>query len=155
MNKHTESGFCPPFHSFSFFSFGFIPNLFLRITELANEGNQYGKNKGDLKGKEFGQARAAEAKSKLQEKEKSLENKEELISQSNKRLAAAKERLEKAKAEGTLTEEQIKEKEAIIDKVEGRTKRLKESLEEANKKKSLMKCMMTINFLGGNYHKRI
>lgn len=37
------------------------------------EGNAYGKNKGELEGKEFGQARAAAAKAKTEEKVKSTE----------------------------------------------------------------------------------
>jgi hypothetical protein len=41
-------------------------------TNQSNNGNAYGKNKGDLKGKEFGQERARQAHLKNEEKKEQI-----------------------------------------------------------------------------------
>ena len=66
-------------------------------------GNAYGRNKGGLEGRDFGQARAEEARMKNQEKkselDKRVEDGEQKTVQARERIRVAREDLEKEKAD--------------------------------------------------------
>lgn len=105
--------------------------------EHPGQGHAYGKNKGELTGREFGQARAAAAKAKHEEtkpvnkeevqiviRETSVRNKV-LLSETERKLQEAIEILEKRRKEGTIkpleyeqklkTIEDLKKKRATIE----------------------------------------
>ena len=62
-------------------------------SDKQNNGNAYGKNKGDMSGKEFGQNRAAEAKSKEKVKDEAEEN----LSEAEEKVKEGKEKVKVAK----------------------------------------------------------
>jgi len=81
-----------------------------------------------VKATELGRAKRDGAKAKLAEKEKDLEDKEELVRRGRARIASAKERLAAAIANGDLTEDQIKEKQGRIDRAEAGIDKLEGSI---------------------------
>ena len=85
------------------------------IKDNEGKGHAYGKNKGNLSGRDFGQQRAAEAKSKVKIKK-------EEVSLENKRLDDLKKKLEQYKSANTkISPEkatQISKAEAAINKAE-------------------------------------
>ena len=92
------------------------------------QGNAYGKDKAELKGRDFGLARADAAKAKLVKKEADLAKKEELVKNGRARIANAKKRLAVAIAGGKLTEDQIAQKQAAIDRAESGINKLEASI---------------------------
>jgi len=84
------------------------------------------------------------AKAKLDQKEKDLEGKSDLVKRGRARIASAKERLAAAIASGDLTEDQIAEKQGKIDRAEAGINKLEASINEgkaayAKQKASLLK----------------
>ena len=100
--------------------------------EKSNKGNAYGKNKGDLEGKEFGQDRALAAKSKNIEKKKelrrSLSDASSKINDANVRIKKARAGLERSYKDGEISEKEYKEKTDRIEKAEKRIKDLEEKI---------------------------
>jgi len=90
--------------------------------EKDNEGHAYGRNKGDLEGKEFGQARAEQAKMEQHKKEFELGNSvmegEAKVKESREKINAAREKLEADRKAKKISESQYKEKKEKIDKAE-------------------------------------
>ena len=90
--------------------------------EKDNEGNAYGRKKGDLEGKEFGQARAEQAKMEQHKKEFELGNSvmegEAKVKESREKINAAREKLEADRKAKKISESQYKEKKEKIDKAE-------------------------------------
>jgi flagellar biosynthesis/type III secretory pathway protein FliH len=84
--------------------------------EKGNNGNAYGKNKGELEGKEFGQARAAEAKEKVQTIYYEIQEENSRIKNSAIRIKQAEERLELAVRNGELSESAAAAKRTKIEK---------------------------------------
>ena len=81
-----------------------------KIKENKGKGNAYGKNKDGLVGREFGLARAADAKAKAKQYEESFEKNDEVIRRGKSKIQEAIERVKKAKEDKSLTEEEIKSK---------------------------------------------
>ena len=97
----------------------------------SSDANDYDEKEGKgevLKGKEFGIAKANDARAKVEKKEKDLANKELLVRNGRARIAAAKERLATAIAEGKLTEDQIARKQQAIDRAEAGIDKLEASI---------------------------
>lgn len=93
------------------------------------QGNAYGKNKGDMTGREFGQARAAAAK-KLKGSIDSLDQKidsaEVVAEKAEKEIERAEEKLE----EEELDEEEKREKRQRIEKARQQLFELKEMIKK-------------------------
>ncbi|MBN2274837.1 MAG: hypothetical protein JXK95_10925 [Bacteroidales bacterium] len=90
--------------------------------EKEKEGHAYGKNKGDLKGREYGQSRAEQARMEQHKKETELEHSvsegEAKVKEGREKVRVAREKLEKDKKEQKLSETEYKEKKEKIDKAE-------------------------------------
>ncbi|MBP6977881.1 MAG: hypothetical protein PHD61_03655 [Bacteroidales bacterium] len=93
-----------------------------RVEKNEPQGNAYGKNKGDLQGKEFGQQRADQAKLNREVKGKELDDKivqgEAKVKEARDRIERAKEQLERDKKEGKITEQVYQERKEKISKAE-------------------------------------
>ncbi|MRR19819.1 hypothetical protein EG827_06460 [bacterium] len=86
------------------------------------QGHAYGRNKGGLTGREFGQARAEEARMQQQLKEAELDDQlakgEEKVAQSRERIRVAREELEKEKTGRRISDKDYQMKKEKIDKAE-------------------------------------
>jgi chromosome segregation ATPase len=99
-----------------------------KMKNKSNNGNAYGKNKKGLEGREFGQARAAEAKDKIEKHERKISESEVTITNGRTRLAAAMERIQKAKEAKEITEEEYVLRIEKVTKVEKLLVEAEESL---------------------------
>jgi colicin import membrane protein len=90
--------------------------------EKEKQGHAYGKNKGELEGKEFGQSRAEQAKMQQNIKEQELGTSvaegEAKVIEAREKINAAKEKLEKDKKAKKISDAEYKEKKEKIDKAE-------------------------------------
>ena len=84
--------------------------------EKGNNGNAYGKNKGDLEGRDFGQARSAEAKEKIQATYIEIKEENNRIEKSAILIKQASERLQLAIDKNEISESEANTKRAKIDK---------------------------------------
>jgi len=86
------------------------------------QGNAYGRNKGGLQGRDFGQARAEQARMQQQAREAELDthlaNGEERVARSRERIRVAREELEKEKAGRRISERDYQLKKEKIDNAE-------------------------------------
>lgn len=112
------------------------------------QGNAYGKEKGDMSGREFGQARAAAAK-KLQEEISALDQKvdegEEVVKRARNDIQQAEENLENADADSTVinrrqehiekAKEQLSELEQMLENQKVKLSKARERFEELTGKK--------------------
>lgn len=100
-----------------------------------NKGNAYGKDKGGMSGKEFGQNRAAEARSKNQsqkaETKRTADEGEVRVREARERIKKAKEKLEKDKKEKRVNDKQYEE----------RRKKIEEAEQEANELEGKIKIV--------------
>jgi colicin import membrane protein len=82
-------------------------------------GKAYGKNKGDLSGRDFGKIRSTEAKSKLKAKLDEMDTEiaasEKTAEENRKKVADAEAKVEKDKTEKKITEKVYKEKTVILE----------------------------------------
>lgn len=87
-----------------------------------NKGNAYGKNKGDLSGKEFGQARAAAAKEKNKTKKAvaktTIQKADDVVVKAKDKVAATKKQLEEDLASKKISAEEYADKKVKIEAVE-------------------------------------
>lgn len=95
----------------------------------SNQGNAYGKNKGDLSGREFGQQRAAEARAKHQaqrpttneEAAKRIETtvlrNDVLLNETERKIQLAKQRMEELRKAGTLPAQEFEEKVKALEEL--------------------------------------
>ncbi|GAA4300395.1 hypothetical protein [Nibribacter koreensis] len=87
-----------------------------------NQGNAYGKNKGDLSGREFGQQRAAQARLTGEQRRERLDNSVEQgdkkVREARTKIAQAREALERDRSGKKLTDAQYNEKKARIERAE-------------------------------------
>ena len=97
----------------------------------ANNGKAYGKNKGELEGKEFGQERAAMSKKKLYEAYNDTRAAEATIEESSVKIKMARERLEANKS--TMSADELASKEAKITAAEKELKDARQALENQRK----------------------
>jgi len=98
--------------------------------EKSNNGNAYGKNKGDLSGKEFGQERAASAKLK---KAESISHGNDVVSSSQVKINEARAKVQQQKSSGEISEKEALEKEVKIKKAESKLAELEEELKKNGK----------------------
>ena len=111
----------------------------VKVTKTSKgKSHAYGKNKGELKGKEFGQTRASEARQKhkvkkAKTKEKIVEG-EKRAKDSGSRIQHAKVKLDADKKAGKVTAQEYKNKKQKINKAEQKLKELNESVIKAKKK---------------------
>lgn len=105
----------------------------------SNDGNAYGKNKGELEGREFGQERATQAKlnkeKQIVELDKTMTEGEARVKEANDKISSAKEKLEKDIKEGKITDIEYKEKKENILKVEKAVLELEERVINSKKLK--------------------
>ncbi|WP_162427832.1 hypothetical protein [Pontibacter pudoricolor] len=102
--------------------------------DKANNGNAYGKNKGELSGREFGQARAAAARLSNEEKQEKL-NKvvtegDEKVTEARGRVARALEELERNRKANTISDAEYNERKAKITRVEKAIQVLEEKVRD-------------------------
>ncbi|MBB6611507.1 hypothetical protein H7F15_10705 [Pontibacter sp. Tf4] len=99
------------------------------------KGNAYGRNKGELSGREFGQARAVAAKQtnteKRQELNKVVTTGDEKVTDAKSRLGRAIEELERQRKAGTITDSEYKEKQVTISRTEKAIQILEEKVNAA------------------------
>lgn len=105
--------------------------------EETKKGNAYGKNKGELEGKDFGQDRAEQArlehKEKLEKLDKTIYEEEEKVKEAKEKIKKSKDKLEKDK--NKIFEKEYKEREVKIKNAEDAVKDLEESLDKGKKLK--------------------
>lgn len=105
------------------------------------KGKAYGKSKGDMTGREFGQLRSEEARAQLMERQKALAEEikfaEKAIDERERKLQDARMNLDAKKAEGMITEDEVAKKEEIMKLIQARIDTVK--AEVARKKKELEK----------------
>jgi len=86
------------------------------------QGNAYGRNKGGLQGRDFGQARAEQARMQRQAREAELDTHildgEERVARSRERIRVAREELEKEKTGRRISESDYQLKKEKIDNAE-------------------------------------
>lgn len=108
--------------------------------EPKSEGHAYGKNKEGLEGKEFGQARATEARTRNTELKEQvnedIKTGENRSSDAKSRIDRARQVFEKAKKSGDLSEDDISKREAALQRAEDKLKILESSLQNAEKQDS-------------------
>lgn len=104
-----------------------------------NQGNAYGKNKGDLSGRDFGQARAEQARMHQQVRSAELDSHiakgEERVIQSRERIRVAREELEKEKAGRRISEKDYQLKKEKIDNAEKAVEELDEKVRSGRRLK--------------------
>jgi len=97
-------------------------------------GNAYGRNKGGLEGRDFGQVRAEEARMKNQEKkselDKRVEDGEQKTVQARERIRVAREDLEKEKTSKKINDETYQQKKEKIDNAEKAVTDLEEKIKK-------------------------
>jgi len=107
-----------------------------KIEKEANKGkgNAYGKNKGGLEGRDFGQARAEAARMQQQEKKAELDrtvtDNEGKITQAKEKIKVAREDLEKQKASGKVKEKEYQERKGKIDNAERAVNDLEQKIQK-------------------------
>ena len=108
-----------------------------------NNGNAYGRNKGGLEGREFGQTRAAEARAKLEKREMDIRESEVIIIDGRRRIEAARERLRIARENNTISDDQYLVKLRLVENAQDKLssseralERYKATLMEQNKRLS-------------------
>jgi chromosome segregation ATPase len=100
-----------------------------KMKKKSNNGNAYGKNKAGLEGREFGQARAAEAREQINTHEVELKEAEVKIINGRNRLATIVERFEKSRAANEITEEEYELRKQKITNAENKLRKAEQSLE--------------------------
>ncbi len=107
--------------------------------EKDQQGHAYGKNKGELEGREFGQARAEQARMEQHKKEyelgASVMESEAKVKESREKIAAAKEKLENDKKAKKISDVEYKEKKEKIDKAERAVDNLEMQVKKAKEMK--------------------
>ena len=94
------------------------------------------KDYTDLKGREFGQARASGAKKMIEKKEVHIAKKNANIVRSRDRIEAARKRVKDQVASGQISAEEATAKQAKIDRAEQRLKAYETRVESSKKKLS-------------------
>src|SRR4030042_4957620 len=93
-----------------------------KAKDSTGRGHAYGRNKGDLSGREFGQQRAEDAKLNKEQKEKELDSSitegEQKVKEAKEKIEKSKQQLEKDKSEKKITDTEYKEKKEKIEKAE-------------------------------------
>ncbi len=107
--------------------------------EKTNNGNAYGKNKGDLKGKEFGQDRAANAKIQAKKDKEEVENNIQTMVEEIKKEEKNLEEIQAQKNDPANNDNKVDE---AIKNSENKINEMTEKLKkENNKLKELQKII--------------
>ena len=105
--------------------------------DFKGEGNAHGRNKGEMKGKDFGQQRVAEAKRRQEQAraayQKSKTNAKERLNSAEVKIKKAREEAEAARAAKKLNEKDYAAKIEKIERAEKALAKLKESLTTQDK----------------------
>jgi hypothetical protein len=113
------------------------PTHYEHRVEKDQQGHAYGKDKGGLEGKEFGQERAEQAKLNRETKSKELNETilegERKVKEARERIEVAKEQLEKDKQMGRISEQVFQERKERISKAEQALSDLEVSLDKGRK----------------------
>lgn len=111
----------------------------IKVKENNGQGNAYGKNKGNLTGREFGQERARQAKLNKETKQEELSNVVDVNSEKTKtareKVNEKLEELEKMKEKGEVSE---KEYGAKVEKIEEVKKQIFDLEEKMKKAKQIV-----------------
>lgn len=95
------------------------------------KGHAYGKDKGDMSGREFGQARATAARAHHQEKKEeaavSVTEARELATEAEQRLSRARTALAAARESGKFSAEELAQREAAIERAAAKLSALQAS----------------------------
>ncbi|MFO7722255.1 MAG: hypothetical protein R6V49_03435 [Bacteroidales bacterium] len=105
--------------------------------EHPGKGHAYGKDKEGLEGKEFGQARAAEARSKekvLKETETNIEKAEKSNAATREKIKKSRENLEMKKNRKEISKEEYDKKKKELDEIEEKVEKLEKDT-RANREK--------------------
>lgn len=98
--------------------------------EDTDNGNAYGRDKGDISGREFGQNRAAEARMTGEERKARLlttvDEGDNKVKEAKDRIAKAKEELEKNRRSGQMTDTELDERRVAIERAENAVRVLEE-----------------------------
>lgn len=95
-----------------------------------DDGNAYGKYKGDMSGREFGQARAAEAKNMVNNEMEVIREKELLVDRSRRRIETARSRADEAHKNNEITDEELEERNEKIRKAEEKLNELDDTIKK-------------------------
>lgn len=102
------------------------------------KGNAYGKDKGDLSGREFGQQRAAEARQNREIKQNELQNtirdSKGRVAEAKERVKLAREKLEKDKKARKINDKEYKERIERIEKAEAQIQELEMKIKAAERR---------------------
>ena len=105
--------------------------------EKDQQGHAYGKDKGGLEGKEFGQERAEQARLNRETKSKELNESilqgEQKVKEARERIEVAKKQMEQDKQMGRISEQVFQERKEKISKAEQALSNLEVSLDKARK----------------------
>ena len=105
--------------------------------EHPGKGHAYGKDKGELEGKEFGQQRAAEARSRqgaLDEAEANIGRSEASNASSREKLKKARAKLDEKMANKEITKEEYEQKKKALDGLEASLQRIERENQAAREK---------------------
>ncbi|HNX07928.1 MAG TPA: hypothetical protein PKL96_10120 [Bacteroidales bacterium] len=105
--------------------------------ENQGKGHAYGKNKEGLEGKEFGQHRAAEAKSKheaVTNSQQAIDNTAKTNSDTQAKIKEAKDKLEKNKKEKKISDADYNKKKKELDDLEKQVKELEKKNSDVKNK---------------------
>lgn len=109
-----------------------------------NQGNAYGKNKGGLEGREFGQARAADARAKVNQYNNRLTEKRQVVILGKRKIEGARIRLAAHKKNNTLSPTEIAERETRILVFERRVNAFEAALEDALRKNEAQRAQLVL-----------
>lgn len=104
------------------------------LKEYGNEGNAYGRHRGEISGKEFGKLRSEVARQQYSAKKNKLD---ESVTRGNEKVKTAREKIEAAekdierqKKERKISDVVYQEKVAQIEKAKQKARELEKQLEE-------------------------
>ncbi|MDD5508010.1 MAG: hypothetical protein PHD25_06715 [Bacteroidales bacterium] len=113
------------------------PTHYEHRPEKDQQGHAYGKDKGGLQGKEFGQERAEQARLNREAKSKELNESilqgEQKVKEARERIEVAKKQMEQDKQMGRISEQVFQERKEKISKAEQALSDLEFSLDKARK----------------------
>ena len=98
--------------------------------ENKGKGHAYGKNKGDLEGKEFGQQRAEQARNKIESSEQKIKYTEENIQEAEGKIKMARERLEEQYRNNEIGENEYLKRKANLERYEEQLNEIKKGNEQ-------------------------
>lgn len=99
-----------------------------------SSGNAYGKNKGDMTGKEFGQYRAEVAQNKAENVTNRLSKTDSILTEKRENLKRLKKSLEEDARRPNVDKKEIEERRVDIDKAENKLLNLEVLLDKSREK---------------------